>query len=331
MVLCVHDMDHMSNPMRQKILPILLIFLSASVFAQNPPNPGNFWQGRVDVSGLDLFDGSGGASRQPGTQFQFLKESLSGTSPKFEVEDENGVKWKVKLGEEVKAETAATRLVWAAGYYVDEDYYRPEIRVEGMKKLSRGQQYVHNGTVVNVRLERHRSGPDPMTWNWYEDSYSNTREFNGLRVVMALINNWDLKEVNNAVYERSDGKNFAVADLGATFGRTGNYFRRSKGRPQDYANAPFIQKVRGNEVDFVMHSRPFILTIVKFRNYRMRTKMETVAKHIPIEDARWIGEVLGRLSASQIHDCFRAGGFSPDDEDVYTRAVMQRIAMLKAL
>jgi len=213
MVLCVHDMDHMSNPMRQKILPILLIFLSASVFAQNPPNPGNFWQGRVDVSGLDLFDGSGGASRQPGTQFQFLKESLSGTSPKFEVEDENGVKWKVKLGEEVKAETAATRLVWAAGYYVDEDYYRPEIRVEGMKKLSRGQQYVHNGTVVNVRLERHRSGPDPMTWNWYEDSYSNTREFNGLRVVMALINNWDLKEVNNAVYERSDGKNFAVADL----------------------------------------------------------------------------------------------------------------------
>ena len=78
----------------------------------------------------------------------------SGTSPKFEVKDENGITWKVKLGEEVRSETAATRLLWAAGYFVDDDYYLPEIHVQGLKRLARGQQFVSGDTVTGVRLER---------------------------------------------------------------------------------------------------------------------------------------------------------------------------------
>ena len=282
---------------------------------------------------LGLLDGPGGVSHQPGTRFKFLKESSSGTAPKFEVEDENGVKWKVKLGPEVKPETAASRLVWAAGYYVDEDYYRSEIHVDGLKRLSRGQKYVRNGnTVMDVRLERHRSGPDPENWSWYRNSFVGTREFNGLRVIMALINNWDLKEINNAVYQEPDGSVYVVADLGGSLGRTGNLLSRSKGIAKDYAGAPFIQKVNGNYVDFVMHSRPFFITFVtNFQYYRTRTKMEKVAKHIPIDDARWIGDQLGRLSVSQISDCFRAAGYSQSEVDLYVRTVMQRIAALKNL
>ena len=34
-------------------------------------------------------------------------------NPKFNVVDEDGVKWGVKFGNEAKPETAATRLVWA--------------------------------------------------------------------------------------------------------------------------------------------------------------------------------------------------------------------------
>jgi hypothetical protein len=149
---------------------------------------------------------------------------------------------------------------------------------------------------------------------------------------MALINNWDLKEVNNAVYAGPDGSIYVVADLGATFGRTGDFFNRSKGNAHDYAQAPFIQKIRGADVDFVMHSRPFFLTmLVNLRNYRMRSKMEHLTKHIPIDDARWAGQLLGRLSPSQIRDGFRAGGFSQDEIEVYAQAVTQRIARLKAL
>ena len=100
--------------------------------------------------------GSGGKDHEPGTNFKFIEESSTGTSPKFEVEDENGITWKVKLGEEVKSETAATRLLWAAGYFVDDDYYRPQIHVQGLKRLARGQEFVSGDTVTGVRLERER-------------------------------------------------------------------------------------------------------------------------------------------------------------------------------
>ncbi len=56
---------------------------------------------------------------------------------------------------EPQSETAATRLVWAAGYFPDEDYYLPELRVEKMPKLQRGAQFVTaDGVVHGVRLER---------------------------------------------------------------------------------------------------------------------------------------------------------------------------------
>ncbi len=34
-----------------------------------------------------------------------------------------------------------------------------------------------------------------------DDPFEDTREWNGLRVMMALMNNWDLKDENNAIYD----------------------------------------------------------------------------------------------------------------------------------
>jgi hypothetical protein len=312
---------------------LIAIFFPLSGFAQQLEAHDLIWQDRGNISELDLIGGPGGADHQPGTRFTFLKESMSGTAPKFEVEDENGVKWKVKLGPEVRAETAATRLVWAAGYFVDEDYYRSEIHVDGLIRLSRGQNYVRNGnTVMGARLERHHGGPDEAEWSWFDNAFMGTREFNGLRVMMALINNWDLKDINNAVYVGPNNNTYVVADLGAALGRTGNTFKRSKGNAKDYAKTSFVHKVSGQYVDFVLHSRPPLLAfITNLRYYRMRTKMETLTRHVPLDDARWVGSQLGHLSSNQISDCFRAGGFSPKEVDTYTRAVAQRIAALNQL
>jgi hypothetical protein len=150
--------------------------------------------------------------------------------------------------------------------------------------------------------------------------------------MMALINNWDLKEINNDVYGEGGAEGrYVVSDLGASLGRTGNNFARSRGVMKDYAETTFIKKVTPEYVDFVMHSRPFFLTIVYFPNYRFRTRMESVAKHIPIADARWLGNRLGQFSPEQIRDCFRAGGFSPEEVEGYSRVVMQRIEALKKL
>jgi len=151
-------------------------------------------------------------------------------------------------------------------------------------------------------------------------------------VMMALINNWDLKAINNGTSDTAGGgRQYGITDLGATFGRTGNSLNRSKGLLRDYAETPFIEKVTPTYVDFVMHSRPFFPSFFALPNYRFRTRMESVVKHIPIADARWMGERLGRLSSEQISDCFRAGGFSPAEVEGYSHVVMQRIAALKSL
>ena len=315
------------------VLTLAALSLTMPSFAQGSGAAAAIWHDRGDTTTLDLSTGPGGAAREPGTVFRFIKESQSGTSPKFDVEDERGTAWKVKLGEEARAETAAARLIWAVGYDVDEDYYRASMHVTGMARLARGQQYVSNGnTVTGARLERDVPSEGAGTWSWYTNPFVGTREFNGLRVMMALVNNWDLKEVNNGTSGTSDGgRLYGITDLGATFGRTGNTFGRSKGVLKDYAGARFIEKVTPTYVDFRMNSRPFFLTIFNVRNYRMRTRMESVAKRVPIADVRWICDRLGALSRSQISDAFRAAGFSPDDVEGYTTVVEQRVAILKAV
>src|SRR4030095_12533382 len=203
--------------------------------------------------------------------------------------------------------------------------------VEGLPRLDRGREFVAGDTVTDVRLERERHKVPSTTWSWYKNPFVGTRQFNGLRVMMALINNWDLKEVNNRASETASGVRYELTDLGASFGRTGNIVTRSKSTSKDYAETKFIDKVTPTVVDFVLQSRPFFALAVHVPNYRTRTRMESIVKGIPLADARWIGDRLGQLSAVQITDCFRASGFAPADVEAYTQAVMQRIAALQAL
>ena len=314
---------------------VLAVCLGLTGLAQTPRSPAVIWHDRGDARALDLVGGPGGKAHEPGNVLTFIEESDGGTSPKFEVEDEHGVRWKVKLGEEAKSETAATRLLWAAGYVVDEDYYRQQIRVLGLPRLARGQEFVSAGdNVTGARLERQGGGggEESTTWSWYENPFVGTREFNALKVMMALVNNWDLKDVNNRVSDTADGGGqYGITDLGATFGRTGNVITRSKSVSKDYADTKFIAKVTATHVDFVMQSRPLFPFVVLLPSYRERTRMQDIVKRIPIADARWLGDRLGRLSLEQIRDCFRASGFAPDEVETYAQAVMQRIAVLRTL
>jgi hypothetical protein len=295
---------------------------------------GALWHDRGNAESLNLFYGAGGKEHQPSGKFTFVQEDKQGTAPKFEVVDEQGVRWKAKLGEETQSETAATRLVWAAGYFTDEDYYLPELHVENMAKLDRGRKYVSpDGVVHGVRLERHVKGQKKVgNWSWFKNSYVGTKEFDGLRIMMALLNNWDLKEINNAIYEEpGEEPHYVISDLGATFGKTGSTIVRSKSNLRDYRNTKFIQKVKSEEVAFHLSSRPFFLTVFAIPNYIKRTKMQGVVKHIPRTHAQWLGHVLGQFSAEQIRDCFRAAGYSPEEVEGYAKVVQGRIADLNLL
>jgi hypothetical protein len=289
------------------------------------------WRQPSDIGTRNLFYGQAGRAGQPRAPFRFVKEDRDGGSPKFVVRDARGVEWKVKLGDEARPETTATRLLWAVGYFTDVNYYLPRLRVAGLPKLSRGEKYVSAGGVVHgARLERTVKKLDD--WSWFENPFIGTKEFDGLRVMMALMNKWDLKQVNNAVYDvRGSGLRYLVSDLGDCFGKTGGDGSRSKGNVEDYIQSRFIEDVTPAEVDLVLHSRPPIFYAVAVPYYVKRVRMEKISDHIPRAHARWMGSWLGRLTNSQIADAFRAAGYSPSEVDAYTRKVRERISQLNAL
>jgi hypothetical protein len=297
--------------------------------------PARIWQDPGDVASLDLVYGAGGKAHAPdpaGT-FTFVKEDPLGTSPKFEVTDGQGVEWKVKLGQESQSETAATRFLWAAGYFVDEDYYVTALTVSGLPTLRRGQQFVSSGGIVHgARLERKRTNVKKLAvWDWFDNPFLGQRELNGLRVMMSLLNNWDLKSVNNSIYLVDGERHYVVSDAGATFGNTGNALTRSKGRPRDFEHSKFIANVTPDIVDLVLHSRPFFMSAFGVSNYRERTRMEEITRNIPRADARWIGQRLSRLTDDQIRDGFRAAGYGAGDIEILAKTLRTRIAALEAL
>jgi hypothetical protein len=322
----------------------LLVISAGVVFAQKNDKqakdkkpsslPGVIWQDPGDIASLNLIYGIGGAADapDPSATYTFIEEDMNGTSPKVTVKDAQGVEWKLKMGAEPQAETAATRLLWAAGYFVDEDYYAPEVKVAGLPKLKRGEQFSSDGALHGVRLERKIKGQKNLaTWDWFDNPFVDTREFNGLRVMMSLLNNWDLKTINNSVYELNGERRYVVSDVGATFGKTGNPLTRSKSNLKGYEESKFVEKEKGGFVDFTLHSRPPLIGALNASNYETRTRMEKVTQHIPHEDARWLGERLSHLSDDQIRDCFRSAGYTADEVEEYTRVIKDRIAALNVL
>ncbi len=301
------------------------------------------WEEPADIASRDLYYGARGKEDMPdaGAVFTFEKEDLDGTNPKYVVRDEKGTKWKVKLGDEAKPEPVASRIVWAAGYFVDEDYYLPKIRVENIPAdLKRGRKLIGpDGAMTDVRLklESKKDRKKIGTWDWKTSPFSGTRELNGMRTMMALINNWDLKEVNNGVFERK-GTNgpeliYEVTDLGASFGspRFDTGYAHDKGDLKAYRKSTFIEKIRDDEVDFGVPGAPSLPVIFNPAQFVKRQDMTWIGKHIPRVDARWLGELLSKLSAKQIEDAFRAGGYGPEEANEYTTIMQDRIGQLKKL
>src|ERR1700740_765174 len=112
--------------------------------------PAEIWQDPQDVAHRNLIYGAGGEkdAPDPNGSDKVIKEDLEQTSPKFAVEGDKRGEGGVKLDKDPQAETAATRLLWAAGYFVDEDYYLPQIKIEGLPKLHRGRQFVMEANIV---------------------------------------------------------------------------------------------------------------------------------------------------------------------------------------
>jgi hypothetical protein len=269
------------------------------------------WRER-DPAKLNLAAGPGGAGMRPATRgLRFLKEETGGYSKKFRVRDARGREWVAKLGKEAQSETAATRLIWAAGYETEITYLVPRVTIPG------------KGTFENVRFEARPKNVKRLDeWSWARNPFSGTRELDGLKVLMVLINNWDLKDENNVILHTtgSGELRYAISDLGATFGKTGGgpgfFWRitRSRNDPEDYADTKFIDKVRDGYVDF-----------------HFTGVNEKLFEKVKVEHARWIGERLARLTDGQLAALFRSANYTPAETRLLARVVRARIDELTSL
>ncbi|HWG18568.1 MAG TPA: hypothetical protein VN678_11935 [Acidobacteriaceae bacterium] len=297
------------------------------------------WHDPGAIASLDLLHGQGGSAGEPQPPFTFLGEDHDESSPKFDVRDAHGRKWRGKFGLEVNAEIAVSRLLWAVGYFVEDDYYLATATVPSIH-MSRGKKYVHGDQLTAARFARRPDGEKKIAiWKWKSNPFLGTREFNGLRVMIALVNSWDLKDDNNSVYsdKKNDRQLFLVSDTGSSFGRTGLHFVNSlsKNNLPAYEKSKFITHTTTDSVDFAAPapSLSLLLETLGFgiKQYIRRENMLWIGRHIPRQDARWIGSLLGQLSHRQIEDAFRAGGYSPDEVDGFTRVIEGRIRQLNAL
>src|SRR5262249_9734643 len=158
--------------------------------------------------------------------------------------------------------------------------------------------------VRNVRLKRYLKGEEKIgNWSWRDGPFTGTRELNGLRVMMALINNWDLTEENNVIYEeKPDGGSSArtqiymVSDLGSSFAAPGLTWptRKARGNVQYYSRSQFIRNLTPDYVDFRAPQHDSLFFLATPHEYSEKLRLGWIGRRIPRADARWLGQILAQ-------------------------------------
>lgn len=343
----------MFSPNKIRILFVLSVIPSAS-FASivegkkgtNPPRPNGkpvAWRDAGDISTLNLRYGPGNEELAPQAPFTFVSESKTGASPKFKVKDARSVTWSVKLGPEAQAETVSTRLVWAMGYFADEAYHFDRIEVQNLPRLARAAEFQSGNIVRDVRLEpRRATEARGEIWDWLENPFVDQREFNGLKVLMVLLANYDTRLDNNRIYTVKNPatgeleNRYVVTDIGATFGKVGGLGgSRSKNTLADYRASKFIESIENGMVNFDYHTKPkgaggFASFFNPGYGKRQANKEKAMGS-IPVKDAQWIGARLAQLSDEQLRDAFRAAHYDNATMEGYISVLRARINELNQL
>jgi hypothetical protein len=302
---------------------------------KKPSTPGTpiLWRDPGEVEKLDMIGGPTGRAKTPKPPFTFVEESLSGTNPKIRVTDANGVTWTAKFGSEVNAETFATRMAWAVGYFVEPAYFVPSGRILNLGKLTRAKKEVKdNGDFYDARFEMQREKgvkklEDEESWGWLNNPFANSKELNGLKVMLMLLSNWDNKDVrdvkrgSNTIILRTPSDagvedRYLVGDWGGAMGKWGGFLAREKWDCKGYASQSkdFVKGVKGQFIEFGysgQHTSDF-------------------KTDIRVSDVKWLMQYLGRITDSQIRDGLLTSGATREEAECFSHALRERIKQLDA-
>ena len=283
-----------------------------------PPTPGQsaeLWEQPNDLAERNLFDGPWGKdlAPDPTATYAFVSAKTVGVSPGFAVTDEHGMEWSVKQGPEAKVEVVMSRVLSAVGYRQPPVYYLPRWTISGGPS-SREQS--------EARFRpKHTVLKDEGEWSWQENPFVGTRPYNGLRVLMMILNESDLKNSNNTLYEVKESGDtrhaahrwYVVRDIGTALGETGR-LNPQRNDPALFERTRFINSVKNGAVDFNYHGRH-----------------RELADHIAPEDVRWMCDLLAHLRIEQWRDAFRAGGYDAATSERFIARIREKIAEGQAL
>ena len=293
------------------------------------------WRNPGPAESLDLAAGPGGREGAPAPPFRFIEEHATGSFPCVSVRDARDRVWRVKWGHEVHTEAFATRLVWAAGYFVEVNYFVPAGRIDGAEGLQRAGQYIAaDGGFRDARFELDEPGVvkhfDEHSWAWNENPFVGTRELAGLKIMMMLVSNWDNKDVrdvargsNTAIFEHRMGRDvrearYLIIDWGAALGTWGSH-ALSRGRWDCEA--------------FAAQSDQFVLgldgDVVRW-GYRGQRTADAVTG-ISRGDVQWLYGYIGGLSDEQIAAGLRAAGATETEIANFSRALRARLDRLREI
>jgi hypothetical protein len=292
------------------------------------------WRDPGPAESLDLAAGPGGRDGAPAPPFQFIEEHASGSSPCVSVRDVRGRSWRAKWGAEVHTETFAARVAWAAGYFVEVNYFVPSGRIDGAQTLQRARQCIdQNGTFSDARFELDEPEVvkhfDEHSWAWHDNPFVGTRELNGLKVVMMLVSNWDNKDVrdvargsNTAIFEYRMGSSlearYLIIDWGAAMGGWGNnILSRGRWDSQVFAaqSEQFVLGVEGESV------------VWGYKGQRTADAIIDVSRR----DVHWLYQYLGGISDDQLAAGLRASGGNETEIAEFTKALRIRLDRLREI
>jgi hypothetical protein len=271
------------------------------------PDLAELWQAPADVSAQNVVDGVWGRENAPNPSdtYTFVRDKKRGSSPGLVVTDSRGRRWHVKQGREASPEVVVSRVLSAVGYHQPPVYFLPSFSVADGRDLR------------TVRGGRFRLSHDALKsrghWAWEENPFVGTQPYQGLLVILVLLNSADLKNSNNTLYELQSPNGgvarwFVVRDLGTSLGEIGR-FNPTPNNPAQFDNKPFIVGVRNGFVDFGYHA----------------VHASLVRERITPDDVRWASGLLSGLTDRQWHDIFRTAGYGAGDAERFIRRVTQKI------
>jgi len=273
------------------------------------PSLAELWQAPANVSAQNVVDGVWGRENapDPSDTFTFVrdKKPSSGSSPGLIVTDSRGRRWHVKQGREAAPEVVVSRVLSAVGYHQPPVYFLPSFAVAdgGKVRMERGGRFRLTHDALKSRGH----------WTWEENPFVGTEPYQGLLVILVLLNSADLKNSNNTLYDLQTPNGgvarwFVVRDLGTSLGEIGR-FDPTPNNPTVFERKRFIVGVRNGFVDFGYHA----------------VHASLVRERITPDDVRWASRLLSGLTDRQWHDIFRTAGYGATDAERFIRRVTQKI------